>query len=253
MGDGGIPLTPGQLNHAVAVATDTAEETVVQYDRNLVTAGLRTKGGVGRSAPHVTVLDAARLFTATLGSSRRKDSVDTVRAFEESLYRPSKLTPMLVDMFHKAGEPLPTGLLDDADPTIKSLPNDHNFIQALAALIEEASAPVWSKQPEKFLRRFGELVIICRSPYARGSIGPSGTLAQYRVERQERLALENEAAGSEYGITQIRSIRGIAIALMGLAFRENGLPFKTTQEAIAQLSKARAGKTKKHKTKKAFG
>lgn len=245
MEDGGIPLTPGQLNHAVAIATDTPEETVTQHDRNLVTAGLRTKGGVGRSAPHVTVLDAARLFTATLGSSRRKDSVDTVRAFEESVYRPSTLTTTLVDTFYKTGEPLPPGLLEDADPTIKGLRNDHNFIEALAALIEDASAPVWAKQPDQVLRRFGELVIMCFSPYARGSIGHPGALAQYRVKKQEIMARENETAGSEYGISQIRSIRGTAIVLVGRAFRENGLPFKTTQEAIADLSQGRVGRTKK--------
>jgi len=41
--------TPGELVRTVAEALGIAEATVVQYDRNLVAAGLRTKGGRGRS------------------------------------------------------------------------------------------------------------------------------------------------------------------------------------------------------------
>jgi hypothetical protein len=46
---------------------------------------------------------------------------------------------------------------------------------------------------------------------------------------------------------------GTAIVLLGRAFSENGLPFKTTQEAIADLSRSATGKPKKRNAKKAAG
>src|ERR1035437_2530914 len=81
-------LTPGQLVNAVAIALNVPVETIVQHDRNLVVAGLRTKGGRGHSAPKVTPLDAARLVTAVLGSVRIVDSVATVRLFEQTVRVP---------------------------------------------------------------------------------------------------------------------------------------------------------------------
>ena len=66
-------MTPGQLVKAVSIALDVPEETVVQHDRNLVVAGLRTTGARGINAPPVTYQDAARLFVATLASIRTKD------------------------------------------------------------------------------------------------------------------------------------------------------------------------------------
>jgi hypothetical protein len=91
-------MTPGQLVHAVSIALDIPEETVVQHDRNLVVAGLRTKGGRGRSAPDVTPLDAARLLIAALASIRIKDSVEAVLAFERAIFEPGKsLAEMAID------------------------------------------------------------------------------------------------------------------------------------------------------------
>jgi hypothetical protein len=81
-------MTPGQLVKAVAIALDVPEETVTQHDRNLVVAGLRTKGGRGRSAPAVTPMDAARLFVATLASIRIRDSAEVVRSFENTEFSP---------------------------------------------------------------------------------------------------------------------------------------------------------------------
>src|SRR5215510_6378080 len=85
-------MTAGQCVKAISIALEVPEETVVQHDRNLVVAGLRTKGGRGRSAPEVTPLDAARLLAATLGSIRAKDSVETVEAFERAQFDPSRPT-----------------------------------------------------------------------------------------------------------------------------------------------------------------
>ena len=62
-------MTPGELVKAISIALDVPEETVVQHDRNLAVAGLRTTGARGRNAPHVTYLDAARVIVAMLGRS----------------------------------------------------------------------------------------------------------------------------------------------------------------------------------------
>lgn len=77
--------TPGELVHAIAEALGVPEPTVVVHDRNLVVAGLRTKGGRGRSAAKITANDAANLLIAVAGSTGYnaaiKDSASTATAF----------------------------------------------------------------------------------------------------------------------------------------------------------------------------
>jgi hypothetical protein len=45
------------------------------------------------------------------------------------------------------------------------------------------------------------------------------------------------------GIHQYRSVCGNVIMLLGRAFREGGLTFKTTKAALLDLSQGRAGET----------
>jgi len=260
-------LTPGQLNHAVAIATDTPDETVTQHDRNLVTAGLRTKGGVGRSAPHVTVLDAARLFTATLGASRRKDSVETVRTFEQAVYFGQEKDRSF-------------------DAALMRLPDGHSFVEALAELIADASGPLQVEDPVQFLRRFSELQLSCVSTALEFSESPklpalqviasialqdgyhvasyalnaqaTDTLMTYRaymsrMKREEKNKDRYKRLSRLYGIGQRRAAPGTAIMILGRAFRENGLSCETTQEAIAELLQSAAGKPKKRNAKRAAG
>jgi hypothetical protein len=259
-------MTPGQSIHAVAIATDTPEEVVSQHDRNLVLAGLRTMGGRGRSAPHVTILDVGRLLTATLGARRTKDSVETVRTFEKATY------------FGSSKE-------RSFDPALLRLPDGHNFVQALAELIADASGPLQVEDPVQFLRRFAELQLSCVAPGSVfsesppipvlqviatievGNIGyPSAsyalnaqatdTLMTYRdlmvsTRREEKRGDSYKRFSKIYGIGQRRAARGSAIMILGQAFRENGLSFETTQEAIADLLKSVAGKNKRRNSKRA--
>jgi hypothetical protein len=236
-------LTPGQLVNAVAIALNVPAETVVQHDRNLVVAGLRTKGGRGHSAPKVAPLDAARLLVAVLGSARVLDSVETVQAFTEASFHPRASTAL--------------GL----DPAIARLPQNHNFIEALAALIIDASAPFHAEQTHQFLQRFAGMFIVCETRPIGGAIRSPGSSAEYKIEEQAILErneydpgiFDYDVSYRQYGIFQVRSTRGVAIVLLGRAFRENGLPFKTTQEAIAGLSQSGAGKPKKRNAKRAAG
>jgi hypothetical protein len=255
-------MTPGQLVKAVSIALDVPEETVVQHDRNLVMAGLRTTGARGRNAPDVTTRDAARLFVATLASVRTKDSVDMVQAYEETKFRsPKSQAAALEALAQKVGR---TDLLGGPgstylDPAIMSLPENHNLVDAIAALITDATLPLTSL--EQHLERFAPLMIMCTSSGARASIshmaqpGGSATYDAYDAppdpSRQPDPKFEalpkHERYAQYYGIRQDRKITGTAIMLLGKAFRDNGLPFKTTRDALDALLGIEKAPTKARK------
>jgi hypothetical protein len=230
-------MTPGQLVRAVSIALDVPEETVIQHDRNLVMAGLRTKGGRGRSAPEVTPVDAARLAVATLGSIRTKDSVATVEHFERSIFRLSKsaevkwsagtesrLAEAPLDVLKRLGR----GAFDSS---IYDLPLGHCFIEALAAVIADASLPI--DEFGAFLGRFSELWVSCSSPSGRACIGS----AIYE-QPEPTIGDPGWAAWAERryfgsGIHQERTVYGSAIMLLGTAFRDNGPRYANAKEAYA--------------------
>lgn len=87
--------TPGELVAAVAEALGIPLATVVEHDRNLVVAGLRTKGGRGRSAPQTTPRDLAHLLAAILGSELIQHSVHSVRRYELTVPAVSQSSPQL--------------------------------------------------------------------------------------------------------------------------------------------------------------
>jgi hypothetical protein len=117
--------SPGELVKIVAISLGLPEPTVVVHDRNLVIAGLRSKGGRGRSAAAVTARDAANLLTAVLGSGLVKDSVASVERYAET--RPQRAT---------SSETLYStiGLKD-----LSGLPASHSFVDGLEALIASAA------------------------------------------------------------------------------------------------------------------
>jgi hypothetical protein len=223
-------MTPGQLVRAVSIALEVPEETVVQHDRNLIVAGLRTKSGRGRSAPEVTPLDAARLLVATLGSIRTKDSVATVKQFERAIFEPPDRPKVIDFRGYKLGVDADTQI--EMDSAIASLPHTHNFIEALAALIADASRPIENLQV--FLNRFVRLGVSCSSPSGRATIGEIRFLG-YAVPTEEPTNSSPEAwRERQYyasGIRQERRVSGTAIMLLGAAFRENGPRYADAHEA----------------------
>lgn len=108
------------------------EPTVTQHDRNLVIAGLRTKGGRGTSAAKVTARDAAHLITAIMGSEQVKDSANTVLRYTDTVEHAS--------FFAKAH---PEEYAEQARakyaafklPALDALVDGHSFIDALTTLI----------------------------------------------------------------------------------------------------------------------
>jgi hypothetical protein len=263
------PLTPGQLVKAISIALDVPEEAVVQHDRNLVVAGLRTTGARGRNAPAVTPLDAARGFVATLGSVRARDSVATVRAFEESIYRPPLSYEAMAADWREQGnfeaEKYALALSKEkkfSDQAVEALPAKHNFVQAIASLISDASLPI--EDLDQYLQRFAELIVDCDNRgYPMARISKTGTYGgSYSYER--KLHQPSTRAPSKarepspelprykryaryFGVSQRRSVFGTAIMLLGKAFRDNGLPFETTRDAIDALvgSKKAPSKSKR--------
>src|SRR5690606_10667084 len=110
--------TPKELVAKIAAMTGVPEGTVIQHDRNLSVAGLRTVGGRGRAAATVTYQDAANLLIAVAGSRNVKDSVKTVQEYAELKAR----DPMVFD--------------DDGKDVIRG----RTFGDALAALLEALPA-----------------------------------------------------------------------------------------------------------------
>jgi len=81
--------SPGELVRKLSELLGIAERTIVLHDRNLVVAGLRSKGGRGTSAARMTARDAAHLLVAVLGSSHVKNSAETVRRYKETRFHKS--------------------------------------------------------------------------------------------------------------------------------------------------------------------
>ena len=65
------------------------------------------------------------------------------------------------------------------------------------------------------------------------------------------LDVEGNLVGDMPDLSTERLLALYRAMLLGRAFRENGLPFKTTEEAIADLSKAAEGKKRWQPAKEA--
>lgn len=105
--------SPMQMMECVASALGVDLATVVSHDRNLVTAGLRTKGGRGTSAARMTSADAANLIIALAGAEQVRGNVDYVNKFAS-----------LASTRGSLGAPL------------RNLGQGHSFAEALTFLIQ---------------------------------------------------------------------------------------------------------------------
>lgn len=110
--------SPKELVSEIAKQTGVPEGTVVQHDRNLSVAGLRTMAGRGRAAAQVTYQDASNLLIAVAGSRNVKDSVKTVEEYANLKAR----DPMVFN--------------DNGDKAVRG----RTFGDALAALLEALPA-----------------------------------------------------------------------------------------------------------------
>jgi hypothetical protein len=113
--------TPGELVEIMAEAAGFPAKTLVVHDRNLVVAGLRTKGGRGRSAPKVNARDAAHLLVAMLASREVRDSVAAVKRYSKAYPHPSSTNSRYAS----------SGIAE-----LTHLPAKHSFVDAVEALFK---------------------------------------------------------------------------------------------------------------------
>jgi len=161
--------SPGEFAKCVADALHVPEPTVAVHDRNLRTAGLRSKSGRGRGAAKVTARDAASLLVAVLGSEQVKDSADAVRRYGTT---GAQLRPA----DRKALNAL--GITE-----LTALPRDHSFIDAVEALIESAatgSLATWTPSPTKGTRKADDVPLIEIAAHS------PGTFADIRLADTKR-------------------------------------------------------------------
>ena len=143
--------TPGQLVSCLADLTGIPVGTITLYDRALSEAGYRTKSGRGRSAAQVTSRDASLLLITTLNGGPVKDCLSAVEKFSATTIRYA---------------------LDASDTwsqrsfgRMAELPRDHNFIDAVATLID-----CLHKDPALLSGIYRDAIVEVHSPYPHGYI-----------------------------------------------------------------------------------
>jgi hypothetical protein len=151
--------TPGDLVHGVADALGVPEATVVQLDRILADAGLRTKGGRGLSAAQVTSGDATNLLIAICGAPIHGPSVTG------SLNTYNRYASLRA--YHGVSSELGDfARLKKKFSTLGKLPPGHLFREGIAALINAVAAGEF----DQFGRPSGEISVTFEGPIPLGKI-----------------------------------------------------------------------------------
>lgn len=130
--------SPRQLVNAVAEALQVSPEFVGSHDRFIGDAGLRSKGGRGRSAAKMTALDGAHLFLSVAATPLRGPSTTEAASY---LRINATLPDALAVRCEFAAEPvrITDGRWHVAEPKAEpllALPEGHTAGMAIAAIIE---------------------------------------------------------------------------------------------------------------------
>jgi hypothetical protein len=123
-----MTATPGVLVEKMSDILGVPAPTVTLIDRNLSEAGLRSKGGRGRSAARMTAKDAARLLIAILASPSVGNAAQACRSYGELPIAHDKHFAEHCALFARNGL-----------KCISKLPIGCCFSQAVEALITEAA------------------------------------------------------------------------------------------------------------------
>jgi hypothetical protein len=219
--------TPGHLVRVMADILGIPEPTVVQHDRNLAAAGLRSKSGRGLSAARVTSLDAANLLISICAASpfgaSVKESITTYERFAMlKAHRGAKL-----EDFSRVAGPL---------PTLGSLRKGHLFRDALAALIDSIA--------------FGEFTFLDGGPTGTVyvSLDDPGPAASIRIERLKAVALSyGDAVRSARSKPDLWQNRGFSdVTLRELArVVDPKRPEPQAKDERSQTNRTRSGVTAK--------
>lgn len=133
--------SPGEMVKRIAEVLGVPEATVVVHDRNLAEAGLRTKGGRGRSAAKMNAADVANLLVAVAGASMVKDAVQVVTDYSTLASRSAE-NSVRVDaqnFKHNANASSAWDLSGFPIASLQKLRAAHSFHDAIVALIASAA------------------------------------------------------------------------------------------------------------------
>jgi len=193
--------TPGEFIKTLADALRVPEATVAVHDRNLRSAGLRSKSGRGRGAAKVTARDAAHLLVAVLGSEQVKDSADAVRRYAKTKAERSGSDANAIDAM---------GITE-----LAALPAEHSFIDAVEALIIAAmsgSLAKWRHASERSVPS-GADPLIELAAHAPGTVADiriadikHGQTASLHYVLPERAAKRGGKTGGIAGLQQYRFV-----------------------------------------------
>lgn len=230
-------VTPSQLIAAMAEVLGEPPVRVLQFDRVLSAAGLRSKRGRGRSAPSMTPRDSATLLIAAAANIQAAGSEGRIRdhlglaATQRQLYREG-----WVEDFGSPG-PGRWELRDRGLDRLVDLPEGHSFLDVLTTLIAMArdheirlddlreSMPA-DRGKSLFTL---EVVIRGRTPGAEVQLTdvyrrPFSETLQYRVAIPEAGGREwREVRDARYGSGDLRrgsTITGQTIVELGELLRE---------------------------------
>ena len=203
--------SPGQLVETLSAVTGLPKGSVVDLDRRLVTANLRSMGGRGRNAALMTPQDTAHLITAILAAPQANQAADAVLRFKATEVDRRRSS----DGFFEA-----TGLSD-----LTELALAHSFVEALACLITSAAAGSLAEmtvsasvEPPQI-----EIVALTRAVIGRIRISglPSGLTAslEYALPPGRQAPMQVVSGDLE----QFRRITGHTIFAVATLFREENV------------------------------
>ena len=203
--------SPAELTQTVSDATGVPLATVVDIDRKLLKAGLRTKGGRGLNAARMQPLDAARLLMAILASPQANEAATAVERYAQTGVDKS---------LSSEGQFSATGLDD-----LAALPIRHSFVDALAAIMTSATAgSLATLESEAGQRVQPSIEIFAFTRATRGRIRitglPNGLTAgvEYILDGRSRIGSPDTATGD---LEQSRRITERTIFPVAELLREN--------------------------------
>lgn len=218
--------SPAQLVRQLSETTGVSLATVTDLDRRLVRANLRSKGGRGLHAAHVTPLDAARLLTAILASAQANLAANAVDRYAHA--QPDRTRSS--DKIFAA-----SGIAE-----LASLPARHSFVDALEQLIVSAADAERGRMIKKNSNQFAppsiEIFAFTQATYGRIRLAglPSGMVAnvEYVPERglarrypkiaSRGIAGPNENSGDLEQSRRVTERTILAVAKLFAEERENG-------------------------------
>jgi len=160
--------SPAQLVQRLSEATGVSLATIIDLDRRLVKASLRSKGGRGLHAAQITPLDGARLLTAILGTAQANLAANAVDRYARTQ----------VDLDRSSEKIFAASGLAD----LASLPDRHSFIDGLESLIASAATGALAQMIEKSKKQFSppsiEIFAFTQATYGRIRLAalPSGVV-----------------------------------------------------------------------------